>query len=379
MNLSEIRKNIDSIDQQIIKLLCERMNCSLSVADYKRQNDMPVFDSARENDILDRMGKAGGNYGSAVRAIYSTIMEQSRALQYPLIDSEKYTKEFTSVDLSFSADNVKRIACQGVDGAYSSLAGRALYKNADIIFCRTWSDVCDAVEKGEAEFGVLPVENSWAGSVHAVYDLLIDRKFYINAAIDAHISHSLLALPKANISGVKRVLSHEQALRQCADFISKHGLEATEYFNTAAAVKAVSESNDISLAAIGSKSAGKLYGLESLHDNIASSCTNTTRFVSISNKLYTSPSAEKISLVFSLPHITGSLYKTLARFASTGLNLTKLESRPIKGKDFEYMFFVDVLGCLSDNATLNMIGALSEESPEFHMLGNYSETTVSFE
>ncbi len=214
MNLDEIRVEIDSIDKQIVELLCKRMDMSKRVAEYKIKVGKKVFDGVREKAVLDKVDALGGEYGRATRLIYDTIMEQSRALQYPLVGG--------SLNLQSEAldpDSVKKIACQGVAGAYSANAGAKLYKNAEIIYCPTFADVCDAVEKGDAELGILPVENSWAGSVHEVFDLIFERKFYIAAAADAHISHNLIGHKDAELCDIERVFSHEQALRQCGDFI----------------------------------------------------------------------------------------------------------------------------------------------------------------
>lgn len=376
MNLSEIRADIDRIDSSLTRLLCERMTCSLRVADYKRENGMAVYDPVREEQILQKIGERCGEYGDAAKMVYATIMEQSRALQYPRIKSN-FADKIGALPEEYRPENVRKIACQGIDGAYSSLTGRALYENADIIFCRTWKDVFDAVERGDAEYGILPVENSWAGSVHEVYDLIIGRKFYIAEAADARISHSLIGLPGAKLSDIKRVISHEQALCQCGEFIDNHGFAIDSCANTAVAVKTVADRADKSLAAIGSAGAAALYGMKILQSGIATSDTNTTRFISISKRLSCPHEADKISIVFSLPHTTGSLYRTLARFAAGGLNLTKIESRPIRGKEFEYLFYVDLSGSLDSISTRNLLGALSNELPEFSLLGNYSEKIIN--
>ncbi len=374
MNLDEIRVEIDGIDRQIVELICQRMDMSKKVAEYKVKVGKKVFDGVREKAVLDKVDNLGGQYGRATRLIYDTIMEQSRALQYPLVGGSLDLKSET-----LDPDSVKKIACQGVKGAYSANAGSQLYKNAEIIYCQTFADVCDAVERGDAELGILPVENSWAGSVHEVYDLIIDRKFYIAAAADAHISHNLIGQPDAELCDIKRVLSHEQALRQCGEFIKEHGIEPVGCPNTAVGVKKASDTSDIAVGAIGSAAAANQFGMKIIEAGIATASCNVTRFVAISNKFYTDQKAEKISIVFSLPHKPGALYSVFARFTAAGLNMSKIESRPIKNRNFEYLFYVDLIGKLDSKETLSIICSLKEELNEFTLLGNYEEKEIKID
>ena len=374
MNLDEIRVDIDKIDKDIVELIKKRMNLSLSVAEYKINNGKKVFDAEREKAILDKVDNLGGEFGRAARLIYSTIMEQSRALQYPLVNSELGIKQE-----SLDPDSVKKVACQGVKGAYSYATAKQIYKNAEIIFCERFSDVFDAIERGDAEIGVVPVENSWAGSVHEVYDLLIDRKFYIANAVDARISHNLIGTKDAEIGDVIQALSHEQALRQCAEFLDKNGIEPVGCLNTAIGVKKAAETNNKQVGAIGSTAAANEFGMKILAQNIASSECNVTRFVSVSNKFYTSEKADKISIVFSIPHKPGALYSVFSRFAAAGLNMSKIESRPIKNHNFEYLFYVDLIGKLISKDTLCTINSLSEELDEFTLMGNYEEKTIKID
>lgn len=375
MNLNDIRKNIDRIDSQIIELIKERMDCSKYVAEYKRENGMPVFDAAREQRILESLSVRGGEYSTAMKAIYETVMEQSKALQYPYVKSE----QLRTFEPLKPHGEVKKIACQGVKGAYGAITGASLYPNAEILYCHTFSDVCKAVHDGKAEYGILPVENSWAGSVHEVYDLLINGKFLIAESVDAHIKHNLIGTEDAEISDITEIGSHPQALRQCADFISEHGFVPSEYGNTAVAVKAVAERKDKFFAAIGSKDAAAEYGLKVLKSNIASSASNTTRFVSISEDAQRSTDADKITMIFSIKHESGSLCKALTHFASGGMNLTKIESRPIKNRDFEYMFYVDVVGSLSDPKTAGVLATMASELPDLILLGNYRESRIDID
>lgn len=378
MDLSEIRKMIDEIDDQLIELICRRMDCSLKVAEYKAANNLPVLSQQRENQILEKVKKRceqyRAGYGSPASVVFAAVMDASRGLQYSRMDSGAELKaKLLSAKKALIPPNKARVVCQGVPGAYSGEAASALFPGSSPGFVDTFADVFAAVEKGQADYGILPVENSSSGSVHEVYDLIIKHRFYIAAAAEIRVNHCLLAVPGAGISDLSTVYSHPQALAQCAELISSLNLEARSYANTAAAARMVAESGDKTIGAIASAAAAKLYGLTILKQNIQSLENNSTRFISISRDLTIPQDADKISLIFALPHVTGSLYRTLSRFAVTGLNLTKLESRPSRSGSFEYLFYLDFEGSLNSPETLNLICALSEELPAFSFIGNYRE------
>ncbi len=377
MNLSDIRRDIDCIDTQMLELIAKRMECSKRVAEYKRENGMAVFDAVREQEILDSLENRAGEHGKAVRMIYSTIMEQSKALQYPYVENAA-VREFEPLT---PHESVKKIACQGVAGAYSSLVGKRLYPNADITYCATFADVCALVREGKVEYGILPVENSWAGSVHEVYDLLINGRFLIAECIDAHIRHNLIGFNGADLKDIKRVMSHPQALRQCADTVEQIGAEPTECTNTAVAVEAVARLGDKSVAAIGSAAAAELYGLKILKHSIASSANNTTRFISISSSAQRGENADKISIVFSVngARESGALLYIMERFASCDMSISKLESRPLKGSKFEYVFYIDLIGSLDNKKVAGVLATLASELPDFVLLGNYREGQTELE
>lgn len=375
MNLDKIRKEIDSIDKSLCELINKRMDLSKEVAEYKIENNMPVFDRVRENAILDKVANESEEYADQLKKIYSSIMEQSKSIQYSMIGGN-IRDNFVAAP---SPDEVKTVACQGVEGAYSHLTALALYKNADVLFYDTWKEVCNAVKKGEAEYGILPVENSWAGSVHEVYDLLINGDFYISLCADARICHNLIGLKGAKKEDITTVLSHPQALAQCSDYLKQNGYVKEQMANTAMAVKKVSEIKDIHNAAIGSKYSAQIYSLDILDSSIASSKNNTTRFVSISNKPQIMEKTDKISVVLSLDNKSGTLYNLLARFASCNMNLTKLESRPTKQKQFEYIFYIDFEGNLHDKKTLGVLTTVESDLPYFKLLGNYPEFNITLE
>lgn len=269
--------------------------------------------------------------------------------------------------------NVK-IAYQGIKGANSHEAAMTMFPNSELRDYPLFSDVFEAVESGECSFGILPVENSTAGSVSAVYDLILRYRFYIVGALDLPIDHCLAGLKQSELEDIEKVISHPQALSQCEGYISKHGFQTFSWSNTAVAARDTAKEKRINLAAICSSKAAEEYGLKILDNHLQDNKYNSTRFIVISKKLYIENNANKVSLCFCLPHETGSLYDMLGKFSSLGLNLTKIESRPIPGKSFEYLFYLDFSGSVKSDGVTELICSLSEEMPEFSFLGNYSET-----
>lgn len=376
MSLKPIRDEIDKIDEQLIGLFARRMECSKKVAQYKLENGMKIFNAEREQQVLDSVCEKAGEYGGSARLLYSTIMELSRALQHDMLGSGNELKNRivrAEKNLPFLSDKV-RIACFGISGAYAHIAAKKIFPNAEPEFYSPFKEVFRAIQDGKADFGVVPIENSSAGSVTAVYDLMLKYRFYIAAAADIPVNHCLAAKKGAKPENIRFIFSHEQALSQCSDFLnSRSDVTVKEYVSTAQAAKMVSESDDISSAAICSEEAAKEYGLEIILRGFQNNPNNTTRFIVISKNMYIEPASDKISLCFALPHVTGSLYSTLCRFASHGLNLTKIESRPIYGKSFEYMFYLDFTGSTTNKDTVELLCALSDELAEFSFLGNYNE------
>lgn len=375
MDLIELRKQIDEIDEQLIDLLLKRMEMSKGVAQYKFDRGIPVLNAQREQEILDNVAQKCGEQGEAIKTIFSTTMEASRALQHRIIGGGKKLRE--------KVDNAKReeklssngqpIACQGVDGAYSSKAARALFGDCSIAFFKQFEDVFEAVNQNKARFGIIPVENSTAGSVHEAYDLIMKYRFYIVGAYDLQVNHCLCAKPDTKYEDIENVYSHPQALSQCNVFLKSFNFTGVNFSNTAAAAKYVSQSDKNNIAVICSETAAKEYGLKILRKDIQNVSNNTTRFIVISKELVIDDSADKISLIFTVPHRTGSLYRVLGRFSMSGLSLTKLESRPIANGEFSYYFYVDIMGNVSNESTLDLLCALSDELPDFTFLGNFSE------
>ena len=363
MELADIRAEIDRLDDELVALLCRRMDCSLQVAAYKAAHHLPVLNEEREKQVLDGVRRAaaryderGAGFPGAAAVVFSTKMDTTRALQPRKLSAGKALRA----------------------GAYADEAAGILVpftKDADSrpLFVPSFADVVEAVREGRADYGILPVENSSTGSVHENYDLLMQHRLSIVGAAELPVHHCLLTLPGADPRRLKAVYSHHQGLSQCADFIAARGLEPRQCSNTAAAARMVAASGDPTACAISSRQAAEIYGLEIAAENIQSVSNNVTRFIALSSQLLLPPAADKISLIFTLPNVTGSLYKTLARFAMEGLNLTKLESRPLRNGDFDYVFYLDFEGSLDNSGTVDLLCALSEELPVFHFLGNYRE------
>ncbi len=375
MNLKEIRAEIDEADTQLIEAFTKRMDCSKRVAEYKLANGIPVFDPAREQQVMDKAAEKAGEYGSSARQLYANIMELSRALQHDMLGSGEALNSavLCAKDTIPFDDKTTMIACFGIPGSYAHRAERTLFPGTIPTFCSSFHDVFAALRNGNADFGIVPIENSSAGSVTDVYDLMLKYRFYIAAAIDIPIDHCLAAVKGTSAESIRTVYSHQQALAQCSDYIRSRNMEKHEYISTAAAAEMVSQSNDSSIAAICSEEAAEEYGLEILLRGFQNNPANTTRFIVISKELYIDETADKISLCFSLPHRTGSLHNILCRFAADGLNLTKIESRPKTGTSFEYLFYLDFSGNIKEKRTLALMRALSDELTDFSFLGNYSE------
>ncbi len=378
-DLSDIRRDIDGIDRQLLDLLCRRLDCSLEVADYKAARGLPVLNQQREDEILTRVRQeAPHGYGEAAALVFAAAMDVSRGLQHRrMAAGQALRQQIRLAQNRLLPPSQARVVCAGRPGAYAHEAALRMFPGAPLPhFVHAFSDVFSAVEKGEADYGVIPVENSSAGSVNEVYDLILAHRFTIAAAAEIPIHHCLLGIPGTRLSNITAVYSHHQALEQCADYIKAHHLEPRQYSNTAAAAEMVSLAADPTIAAVASKTAADLYKLDILDDNIQTVYDNSTRFIAISSQLTIPQDADKISLIFTLPHVTGSLYRVLARFAMEGLNLTKIESRPQRSGGFEYIFYLDFVGSLQNPATVDLLCALSEEMPVFSFLGNYRELDI---
>jgi chorismate mutase/prephenate dehydratase len=378
VNLGEIRKDIDSIDSQIIKLFRERMEKSLEVAKYKEEHHIPVYNDAREKEVLLKVSEEMGEpFDGYARLLFNTIFDASRSCQnnYLARRSDLADRINTALEETPKLFPKKAVvACQGVAGAYSQAACEKLFELPSIVYFNSFEGVFNAVEKGLCQYGILPIENSSYGSVGAVYDLMQNYNFHIASGLRLRISHNLMAKPGTKMSDVKEIFSHEQAIGQCGEFLkSLKDVKVTVVENTALAAKMVSESPRTDVAAISSKECLELYGLEPLKKHIQTTDNNYTRFICISKKLEIYPGSNKISLILSLPHIPRSLYHTIAKFAALGINLTKLESRPIPGSDFEFMFYFDLEASVYSPELINLLSELENQPETFTFLGCYME------
>lgn len=375
MDLLDLRKQIDEIDSELIPLLLKRMGISKKVAEYKVKNGLPVLNEKREQEILDSVHEKCGEQGDTIATVFSATMDASRALQHKIIGDGKEIRDAVQNAISNEelSDRTVPVACAGVNGGNTSMAAKMLFPNSEIKYYKQFEDVFEAVNRGDAPLGVIPIENSTAGSVHESYDLVMKYKFFVVGSYSLEINHCLCANKDADYENIKDVYSHPQALAQCSLFMKNFGFTGINFSNTAAAAKFVAQSKRNDIAAICSKEAAKEYGLKILKTEIQNISNNKTRFIVISKKLFIDKNADKISVIFSLPHTTGSLYRVLGRFSMAGLNLTKLESCPMENGDFSYYFYTDLLGSVKEEKTLDLICALSSELPDFKFLGNYHE------
>ncbi len=376
MDLQEIRGKLDVIDGQLVRLLEERLSLCADVAEYKLAIGKPVLDKEREeHKIREVRDLAAGSFAKdAAEEMFRQMMTVSRRLQYRILQEHgvRYDTGFRVVD-SLPKEGA-RIVYQGVEGAYSHAAALAYFgSGADCRNVKTWDDAMSAVEKGEADYAVIPIENSSAGAVSDNYDLLTAHSNVIVAEIFLPVNHALLGLPGADISGISTVYSHPQALMQCSQYLNRHReWKQISVENTAAAARKVLRDGDASQAAVASETAGRLYGLAVLASSVNHNKDNTTRFLILSRDKVYCRGAGKISICFELPHRSGSLYNMLGNFIYNNVNMVMIESRPIPGHSWEYRFFVDIEGNLGDPNIRNALRAISEEAANMRILGNYS-------
>ena len=378
MDLTEIRQEIDGIDQELVRLFCARMNLSAQVADYKKANNLPIFVPARERAILQKVARmAGPEMENYTRVLYSMLFELSRSYQSkrngelsPLYQTISQAIEHTPK--LFPQSPI--VACQGVEGAYSQIACEKIFKSPLIMYFKSFDAVFNAIEQGMCQYGILPIENSTAGSVTKVYDLMIRHNFSIVRTFRLKIDHNLLANPGAALSDIKTIYSHEQAISQCSDFLhSLPGVNVVPVENTALASEMVAKSGSKEVAALSSRSCAELYGLQCLAASVQDKGNNRTRFICISKNLEIYPGADKTSIMMVTPHKPGALYKVLARLYTLGINVTKLESRPIPDREFEFMFYFDLETSIYSKEYVQLMCELDELCEEFKYLGSYTE------
>ncbi len=377
MNIDELRLEIDAIDKQLTELFEKRMETAAAIAKYKKENSLPVFNREREREVLNKVtDSVAPEFQGYTKTLYQTVFNLSRSYQKKLINPpSSLAKMLEEVTAKTPAERPDRavVACQGVEGAYSQYACDKMFAYPSIMYFSNFEGVFNAVDSGLCRYGILPVENSTAGSVNTVYDLMNKHNFYITHSLKLFIGHSLLANDGTSISSIKEIFSHEQAINQCSEFISSIGAKVTVCKNTAAAAKMVAESGRTDCAAIGSKDCAELYNLNILKSGIQNTDNNYTRFICISKNPEIYPGAKKTSIVMTIPHKPGSLYHIISRFASLGLNLTKLESRPIPGSNFEFMFYFDIDASVYSENLKSLLSELENDGEQFSYLGSYTE------
>lgn len=378
MDLDQIRNKIDQVDDQIFELFQERMELSKEVAEQKKGSGLSLTNHIREREILARLSKKSEELRAYTRMLYSTLFSVSKSYQRKTLFGESaFAKELEHAALNsprvFPREGT--IAIQGIEGSYSQQVADKLFPMGDVMFFKTFDHVFDAVSKGLCDFGILPIENSSNGSVKEVYDLMMKKNFHIVRSYKLYIRHKLLVKPGVSLSEIREVLSHRQALEQCSEFFKENPQITTSYYsNTAMSASTVSQSERRDLAAISSKFCQDLYGLEAIDAEIQNDDNNYTRFICITKDMKIYPGSNKISLMLTAPHEPGGLYHIMARFAALGLNITKLESRPMPGSDFEFMFYFDFEGSVETKDVRDLLDEFYQDTERFAFLGNYQES-----
>lgn len=374
MDLGVLREQIDEIDAQIVSLYEKRMDVCSQVAEYKIESGKKVFDRVREEEKIRAVKAMTHNEFNkhGVGELFEQIMSMSRKLQYRLLAEHGSLGKLPFIGVKQLDVQKARVVFQGAEGAYSQAAMAEYFGDKINSFhVDTFRDAMSAIDEGSADFAVLPIENSTAGIVSEIYDLLVEFENYIVGEQIIKIEHCLLGLPGATMDDIKTVYSHPQSLMQSARFLADYPWQQISMKNNAFAAQKVMEDKDKTQAAIASAYAGKIYGLDILKQGVNQSSTNSTRFIIVTNQKIFLEDAKKISICFEIPHESGSLYQILSHFIYNNLNLTKIESRPIEGRNWEYRFFVDFEGNLADSAVKNALRGLRDEAANMKILGNY--------
>ena len=377
MELSDIRQRIDTVDDRLLELFLERMALSEEVARYKNQHSLPILNKAREREILAKVTQRAGDKERYAYHLYSTLFELARSRQAELISAP--TKVKARVEAALAAGTgvfpqTGTVACQGVEGANSQVACDRLLPRGSIVYVKSFEAVAAAVESGLCKFGVLPIENSSNGSVRAVYQLLQEHDLTVVRSTRLCIRHELLALPGVRQEEITEIYSHEQAIGQCSRFLAGlSGVRVIPCGNTALAAKQVAESGSRHAAAISSHPCAALYGLECVNGHIQDSDNNYTRFFCVAKEPAIYAGASRISLIIAFDNRPGALYELLSKVAALDINLTKLESCPVAGSDFEFIFFLELEASVKDPSVLAMLEEMERSCAQFQFLGGYAE------
>ena len=377
MELSEIREKINAVDDQLLDLFLQRMDLSEEVAAYKNEHHQPILNKQREREILAKVAEKSGDRERFSYHLFSTIFELARSRHAELITAP--TKVEAQVKASLAAGGevfpqTGLVACQGVEGANSQVACDRLLPRGNIVYVKSFEAVFSAVESGLCKFGVVPIENSSNGSVRAIYDLIQRKKFSIVRSTRLCIRHELLALPGVKMDDITEIYSHEQAIGQCSKFLNGlGGVRVIPCDNTAMAAKMVADSGSRHAAAISSHPCAALYGLQCVNDAIQDSDNNYTRFICITKDPIIYAGANRISLIIACDNKPGALYEILSKLAALGINMTKLESCPVTGRNFEFIFFLELEASVHEPGVLPMLEELERSCANFQFLGSYAE------
>ena len=377
-DINALRLEMDACNKQILEAFEHRMDIASRIGDVKRSLGLRVTDPRRERQILSAIAdQASPEFKSYATVLFSLLMEVSSAYQEHRMRPTSPLRERIEQALETTPKlfpQFASVACQGVDGAYSQLAAEKIFKRPNITFYRNFEGVFQAVESGTCEYGVLPIENSSAGTVNAVYDLMMEHDFHIVRTYRLKVDHNVLANEGATLEGITEIYSHQQAINQCARYLEgMPHVKVTPVTNTAEAARMVAESGRTDVAALSSRACASLYGLSVLARLVNDSDNNYTRFACITKDLQVFPGADRTSLMMVAPHEPGALYKVLARFYALDINLTKLQSRPILGQDFEFMFYFDLDASVYSPEFASLVCELEDFCDDFKYLGTYSE------
>ena len=377
-DINALRLEMDACNKQILEAFEHRMDIASRIGDVKRSLGLRVTDPRRERQILSAIAdQASPEFKSYATVLFSLLMEVSSAYQEHRMRPTSPLRERIEQALETTPKlfpQFASVACQGVDGAYSQLAAEKIFKRPNITYYRNFEGVFQAVESGTCEYGVLPIENSSAGTVNAVYDLMMEHDFHIVRTYRLKVDHNVLANEGATLEGITEIYSHQQAINQCARYLEgMPHVKVTPVTNTAEAARMVAESGRTDVAALSSRACASLYGLSVLARQVNDSDNNYTRFACITKDLQVFPGADRTSLMMVAPHEPGALYKVLARFYALDINLTKLQSRPILGQDFEFMFYFDLDASVYSPEFASLVCELEDFCDDFKYLGTYSE------
>ena len=378
MNLDELRKQIDEIDTAMCDLFAKRMKVVSEVAQYKKENNMPVYHPSRARAVLHNVSKRlGPEYEGYGRTLYRTIFDLSESFETRLLsagtDFYDRIKAITSVPPQPFPKRAS-VACAGCEGSYAHLASERLFDLPEIMYMNGFEGVFKAVSSGLCEYGVLPIENSIAGSVNAIYDLLSDYNVSIVRGVRLKVEHALLGVPGAKLSEIREIYSHQQAISQCSEFLSTlKNVRVIAVENTAEAARMVAEKGDRTVASLSSRLCAELYQMQVIQSSVQNRDNNYTRFICIAKEPKMYSGADRTSVMINLPNRPGTLFRILSRFNATGVNLLKLESRQIPEREFEYRFYFDIEASVYSTEFLSLMCELQECGEQFKYFGTYAE------